>query len=328
MKTFVVFLELKNTCLIETPNCKKHLHSSIQNPEMFKCISTSVAEKDIIHLHEHIYPNRHFILKNRVPIYDNILFNSFLAQIPQYKTSFVTVSFDATCEKYESNFYSVEQYSTILKVIEHINALCAIVGTFTKYFTTNNDNNENVIIPCKNTIDIIDTGNTGLGVVIMNNGFTYNIVLLRLLFPELVLHLYSNFPTHELALDMLHYLLSLQYSTKDAVDKVVSFFSTTVDSPFFSIKDLELSLSACKVNVDHDKFDVIKQFISSCCKTVPNSSIQSSEVYEYFKKWCIQHNFPVFSSTTFGTYFKQLGLWEDTRKCSGIFYKNLELNSS
>ena len=117
MKTFVVFIK-----------------SDLYDKDSFKCIVSSINKDNIILAHKQIYPDVSFQVTQQIPIYDEFLFNYFISKVPQYKSAFVTVSFNDTFEnsKYESSkipsmVFTNEQYDIIIEIIEYINKLSALL---------------------------------------------------------------------------------------------------------------------------------------------------------------------------------------------------------
>jgi hypothetical protein len=127
MKTFVVFLK-----------------SDLYDKDSFKCIVSNVNEENIILAHSHVYPDVTFEIFKKIPLYDEFLFSYFIQKVPQYKSAFVSLSFNDN-SKYESSkiphrVFAGEQQELILEIINYINKLTALLPLENN--TILNDNQE------------------------------------------------------------------------------------------------------------------------------------------------------------------------------------------
>lgn len=347
MKTFVVFLK-----------------SNLYDNESFKCIVTSIGTENILLAHQWVYPEVTFEIYKQIPIYDAFLFNYFINKIPQYKSAFVTVSFNDNL-KYESckipdMVFTNEQYDLILEIIDYINKLTALLPIDNDTILSNSNNTEeddNNFI-CKsssvakgdivgyseldeydeiypihyNCTDLYFINNKfnehSVKYIIMNKGFTFNGMFFTKLFPELDIQIFNNFPNIPLAEQMFEYQLNL-YDTnnlpiKDIITSINDFLISKIQS--VKVSEIKEPIEEPKdFNVHMKQFNAIKDFINSRCTTVEGTSTQSKVLFDSFVTFCQEHELPEMSHTKFSKLFKQASLYDTIRKSNGIYWINLEL---
>ena len=105
--------------------------------DFVKCIVTGLVEEDVYEMHLLHYVDSDFRVLERGKVYDPTTFKYFLDRLAQTKVAFVTVSFEHSVGgiKLPNNCFDLNQVSTIKKLIDCNNEMCALVSVQSQAFS-------------------------------------------------------------------------------------------------------------------------------------------------------------------------------------------------
>ena len=319
-------------------------------PESLKCITSNASNKEIIKAHDDVYINCKFEVLEKIIVYDETLFLYFLDQIPQYKTAFVTVSFNSNntldYSRLPKKFFSMDQIQVIKQVIDYINKLCALV-------TPPPDINDDDVslIEYVNPCDIFSTkvltdlylvktcGDSCIEedyfnkYIIFNKGYTYN-SMVTLLFPELKIGMYRfpYFKENSLPEEMLLYELNYNKNSFDVIiQRILDYFDTT-NTQSVKISEIEED-EVVEINQYYANFQIVKQFIDDHVLFTKNSKTKSSVLFKHFQVVSGNGSGGNGSSVTisqkqFSLLVKKISTFDSKRESTGQFWIDLQIKSA
>lgn len=313
--------------------------------DSIKCFTSNCSEKDIIDTHKKVYQKEISVTK-KCKIFNADLFNEYLQKIPQYRTSFVTISFglESPETSFPPSFYSDEQIGLIEKLIESINTISSLISSERETF----GNEIDTLISLNNEPNgftflfklLLIRGSHRLiafqNILIFNEKNVFIYETFCQVFPEFIVNKYS-FPMHKLAEEMLYHKINSQRVPQN-LDLVI-----TKIKDFFEDDDLLAGLSANYLSISDfsDTQDDIEEESNNIQKIVSdfydykcvtdqsfNSKIQSSELYTHFKNWYLKlypNSFHV-TQTRFSLTLKRLKPFlKSKRTSSGNFFLGIKL---
>ena len=359
MKTHVIFIK-----------------SSLFDNGFFKCICypcCDICENndtvqcecgvEIIKVHKEVYPSFEFKILEKIPLYNETLFNEYIKKIPQNKTAFITVVSFNDNSTLPNMVFIDEQRPLIKKVIENINELTACIPRI----PLENNKPRGMYVydypcPCPLFVDLYylinDHNQESIKYIIMNQDFTFNKQLFIKTFPELKVIVYNNFPNVPLARDMLDYqinsCINQDLVNQDLINLMFSrinqFFSGNINVivPIRSTEketsgivhngnvDVDTNVNTnvntnvvtdvvtdVVTNVELRQYNAVDKFAKKCVEK-ENSSIRSTLLYNKFKEFCCENKQEIeLTQKKFSILFTQISKIEPTRDSKGMIFKNI-----
>jgi hypothetical protein len=276
--------------------------------EMTKVLLTPVIPEDVVFVHNLVYASDDFTIVSVNEAFDLDQCGYILAQISN--SCFVPRTM---LDKVESLLESSNEISLICGRKIHVPNY-TIVDTCPG--VVGNDDDDVVYASVKissqnQSVKIIEIDN---GINLIGHNFMKDLFLT--LFPEFVITFHDSFPDGSLAVEMFKHSIAKKNTVVKSIENVKLFFNNVDNFDTFENKS--------RGDLTHK--DIVMDFVNSKCGRKPGCKIQSSELFDVFRRYFLQkYDEPfesLFNPTNFAMYLKNME-FENRRSSKGIFWMNV-----